>query len=80
MSPEHRANILNTHYGHIGIGVVVSGSRVTMVEDFTNERVRAHGMKKDRHRPVFFRSVLARMEFTWKGTPRLRSKVRSTRD
>lgn len=35
-SSEHRANILNTHYGHIGIGVVVSGSRVTMVEDFTN--------------------------------------------
>jgi uncharacterized protein YkwD len=35
-SPEHRANILNTHYGHIGFGVVVSGSRVTMVEDFTN--------------------------------------------
>jgi uncharacterized protein YkwD len=35
-SPEHRANILNTRYGHIGIGVVVSGSRVYMVEDFTN--------------------------------------------
>ncbi len=35
-SPEHRANILNTHYGHIGIGVVASGSRVYMVEDFTN--------------------------------------------
>jgi uncharacterized protein YkwD len=35
-SPEHRANILNTHYRHIGIGVVVSGSRVYMVEDFTN--------------------------------------------
>lgn len=35
-SPEHRANILNTHYGHIGIGVAVSGSRVYMVEDFTN--------------------------------------------
>lgn len=35
-SPEHRANILNTHYGHIGIGVVTSGSRVYMVEDFTN--------------------------------------------
>ena len=30
------ANILNTHYGHIGIGVAVSGSRVYMVEDFTN--------------------------------------------
>ena len=35
-SPEHRANILNPHYGHIGIGVVVSGTRVYMVEDFTN--------------------------------------------
>jgi len=35
-SPEHRANILSTHYRHIGIGVVVSGSSVTMVEDFTN--------------------------------------------
>jgi uncharacterized protein YkwD len=35
-SPEHRANILNTRYGHIGIGVAVSGSRVYMVEDFTN--------------------------------------------
>jgi uncharacterized protein YkwD len=35
-SPEHRANILNTHYGHIGIGVAVSGSRVYMVEDFTS--------------------------------------------
>ncbi|MDQ6713870.1 MAG: CAP domain-containing protein [Candidatus Dormibacteraeota bacterium] len=35
-SLEHRANILNTHYGHIGIGVAVSGSRVFMVEDFTN--------------------------------------------
>jgi uncharacterized protein YkwD len=35
-SPEHRANILNTHYGHVGIGVVTSGSRVYMVEDFTN--------------------------------------------
>jgi uncharacterized protein YkwD len=35
-SPEHRANILNRHYGHIGIGVAVSGSRVYMVEDFTN--------------------------------------------
>ena len=35
-SPEHRANILNTHYSHIGIGVVTSGSRVYMVEDFTN--------------------------------------------
>jgi uncharacterized protein YkwD len=35
-SPEHRANILNTHYRHIGIGVAVSGSRVYMVEDFTN--------------------------------------------
>jgi uncharacterized protein YkwD len=35
-SPEHRANILNTHYGHIGIGVVTSGARVYMVEDFTN--------------------------------------------
>ena len=27
-SPVHRANILNTHYRHIGIGVSVSGSRV----------------------------------------------------
>ena len=35
-SPEHRANILNRHYGHVGIGVAVSGSRVYMVEDFTN--------------------------------------------
>ena len=35
-SPEHRANILNTHYRHIGIGVAVSGSRVYMVEAFTN--------------------------------------------
>ena len=32
----HRANILNTRYRHIGIGVVVSGSTVTMVEDFTD--------------------------------------------
>jgi hypothetical protein len=23
-----RANILNAHYGHIGIGIVTSGSRV----------------------------------------------------
>jgi uncharacterized protein YkwD len=35
-SPEHRANILNTHYSHVGIGLVTSGSRVYMVEDFTN--------------------------------------------
>jgi uncharacterized protein YkwD len=35
-SPEHGANILNTHYGHIGIGVATIGSRVYMVEDFTN--------------------------------------------
>ena len=35
-SPEHRANILNTHYGHIGVGEVISGDRVYMVEDFTN--------------------------------------------
>ena len=35
-SPEHRANLLNTHYRHIGIGVAVIGSRVYMVEDFTN--------------------------------------------
>ena len=35
-SPEHKANILSRHYGHIGIGVVISGSRVYMVEDFTN--------------------------------------------
>jgi hypothetical protein len=35
-SPEHRANILNTHYRHLGIGLVASGSRVYMVEDFTN--------------------------------------------
>jgi uncharacterized protein YkwD len=35
-SPEHKANILSAHYGHIGIGVVVSGARVYMVEDFTN--------------------------------------------
>ena len=32
----HRANILNTRYRHIGIGVVVSGSTVTMVADFTD--------------------------------------------
>ena len=32
----HRANILSTHYRHIGIGVVVSGSTVTMVADFTD--------------------------------------------
>ncbi|HEY8677296.1 MAG TPA: CAP domain-containing protein [Candidatus Dormibacteraeota bacterium] len=35
-SPEHRANILNAHYGHIGVGMVTTGSRVYMVEDFTN--------------------------------------------
>ena len=35
-SPEHRANILNARYRHIGIGVVVSGPRIYMVEDFTN--------------------------------------------
>jgi uncharacterized protein YkwD len=35
-SPEHRANILSTRYRHIGIGVVISGSSVTMVEDFTD--------------------------------------------
>jgi uncharacterized protein YkwD len=35
-SPEHRANILSTHYRHIGIGVVINGSSVTMVEDFTD--------------------------------------------
>lgn len=35
-SPEHRANILSTHYGRIGVGEVVSGDRVYMVEDFTN--------------------------------------------
>lgn len=35
-SPEHRANILNTHYGHIGVGEAGSGDRVYMVEDFTN--------------------------------------------
>jgi uncharacterized protein YkwD len=32
----HRANLLSTHYRHIGIGVVVSGSTVTMVADFTD--------------------------------------------
>jgi uncharacterized protein YkwD len=35
-SPEHRANILGPHYGHIGVGMVTTGSRVYMVEDFTN--------------------------------------------
>lgn len=35
-SPGHRANILNGHFGHIGVGIAVSGSRVYMVEDFTN--------------------------------------------
>lgn len=35
-SPEHKANILSSHFGHIGVGVYVSGSRVYMVEDFTN--------------------------------------------
>jgi uncharacterized protein YkwD len=35
-SPEHRANILNPRYRHIGIGLAVSGSRVYMVEDFTD--------------------------------------------
>jgi uncharacterized protein YkwD len=35
-SPEHKANILSSHYGHIGVGVFTSGSRVYMVEDFTN--------------------------------------------
>jgi uncharacterized protein YkwD len=35
-SPEHRANILNAHYDHVGVGVVTIGSRVYMVEDFTN--------------------------------------------
>jgi uncharacterized protein YkwD len=35
-SPEHKANILSSHFGHIGVGMYVSGSRVYMVEDFTN--------------------------------------------
>jgi len=35
-SPEHKANILSSHFGHIGIAMYVSGSRVYMVEDFTN--------------------------------------------
>jgi len=35
-SPEHKANILSPHFGHIGVGMYVSGSRVYMVEDFTN--------------------------------------------
>ncbi len=35
-SPEHKANILSSHYGHIGVGIYVSGNRVYMVEDFTN--------------------------------------------
>jgi len=35
-SPEHKANILSTHFGHIGVGMYVSGNRVYMVEDFTN--------------------------------------------
>jgi uncharacterized protein YkwD len=35
-SPEHRANILNTHYGQIGVGEAFAGDRVIMVEDFTN--------------------------------------------
>lgn len=32
----HRANILNTHYGQIGVGEAIIGDRVIMVEDFTN--------------------------------------------
>ena len=35
-SPEHKANILSSHFGHIGIGMYVNGNRVYMVEDFTN--------------------------------------------
>ena len=35
-SPEHKANILSSHFGHIGIGMYTSGNRVYMVEDFTN--------------------------------------------
>lgn len=35
-SPEHRANILSTHYGQIGVGEAITGDRVIMVEDFTN--------------------------------------------
>jgi uncharacterized protein YkwD len=35
-SPEHKANILSPHFGHIGVGMYVSGNRVYMVEDFTN--------------------------------------------
>ena len=35
-SPEHKANILSSHFGHIGIGEFMSGNRVYMVEDFTN--------------------------------------------
>jgi uncharacterized protein YkwD len=35
-STEHKANILSSHFGHIGVGMYVSGSRVYMVEDFTN--------------------------------------------
>ncbi|HEY0493711.1 MAG TPA: CAP domain-containing protein [Candidatus Dormibacteraeota bacterium] len=35
-SPEHKANILSPHFGHVGIGLYVSGNRVYMVEDFTN--------------------------------------------
>jgi len=35
-SPEHRANILSTHYGQIGVGEAFAGDRVIMVEEFTN--------------------------------------------
>jgi uncharacterized protein YkwD len=35
-SPEHRANILNRAYHHVGIGVASNGSKVMVVEVFSN--------------------------------------------
>lgn len=36
-SPEHRANILNPDFGHVGIGIVSAGASGLMVtQDFTN--------------------------------------------
>jgi uncharacterized protein YkwD len=34
-SPEHRANLLDSHYTHIGIGAAQSGSTWYVVQDFS---------------------------------------------
>ncbi len=35
-SPEHRANLLRTSFGHVGIGIAVVGNRLFVTEDFVN--------------------------------------------